>query len=356
MTPKINYISIFDNLNVAVLITDKDLNIKQLNPSAESLLEISWSQALGNSLLQYVTSLDADLKAQITSVSDAPFTMRQVKWRLHNGEIITVDYTVSAQADVSDIVVEINSLDRLLKISREESLISSQETTRNLVRSMAHEIKNPLGGIRGAAQLLSRELPDPSLEEFTNIIIEEADRLKNLVDRMLGPRTQANFEMVNIHEVLEHVATVIKVEAGTGMTIIRDYDPSIPDIPIDRDQMIQVFLNIGRNAMQALREHDGENKTIILKTRIQRQFTIGRCHFPLVCRVELTDNGPGIPENLINDIFYPMITGRAEGTGLGLAIAQNLVQQHAGLVECQSQPGNTTFTIYLPMERNHATE
>lgn len=355
MTSDIDYSSIFDNLNVAVLITDRNLKLKRINPSAESLLEISKIQALGNCLANYIISADHDLKGQITSGASSPFTMRQVKWGLHNGDSITVDYTVSVLADDDDIVIEVSPLDRLLKISREESLISSQETTRNLVRGMAHEIKNPLGGIRGAAQLLSRELPDPSLEEFTNIIIEEADRLKNLVDKMLGPRTLSQFNEMNIHEVLEHVATVLKVEAGDDMTIVRDYDPSIPELAIDRDQMIQVFLNIARNSMQALSEHGVDDKTIAFKTRIRRQFTIGRNHFPLVCRIDVTDNGPGIPKELIKDIFYPMITGRAEGTGLGLAIAQNLVQQHSGLVECDSYPGQTTFSIYLPMDRQHAT-
>jgi two-component system nitrogen regulation sensor histidine kinase GlnL len=203
--------------------------------------------------------------------------------------------------------------------------------------------------------LLERELPAEELQEFTQIIIEEVDRLRNLVDRMLGPRQLPNFEDINVHEVLERVATVIHAECGGDIRLKRDYDPSIPDFPGDKEMLIQAMLNIARNAMQALQEADlSENSSIALRTRIQRQFTIGRQYHNLVCRIDIEDNGPGIPSHIVEDIFYPMITGRAEGTGLGLAISQHLIQQHQGLIECSSHPGKTTFSIYIPLEQHHA--
>ena len=201
---------------------------------------------------------------------------------------------------------------------------------------------------------MSREFGESDLSEYTRIIIEETDRLRDLVDRMLGPRVPAERKLVNVHDVLEHVAAVIDVEAGHEVRISRDYDPSIPDLIGDRGQLIQALLNISRNALQALLESDTQKPHITLATRIQRRFTIGRRHHPLVARVIITDNGPGIPPELIGIFFFPMITGRAEGTGLGLAITQNLISQHGGLVECQSEPGKTEFILYLPLDDQYA--
>jgi two-component system nitrogen regulation sensor histidine kinase GlnL len=347
-----NYRHLIDSLNTAVVLVDNQLRIRHMNPAAEMLLAISFSQVSGTPLVHYFREgQHTGDEMQLAAEQSHNYTKRQAHWQLHTGKKLTVDYSVTPLPDSEGLTIEIHSLDRLLRISREEALISSQETTRNLVRSMAHEIKNPLGGIRGAAQLLERELHDKSLDEFTQIIISEVDRLKNLVDRMLGPRQPLKFTETNIHEVLEHVASVIKVEAGESVRLKRDYDPSIPEFPGDKEQLVQALLNIIRNAMQALQEAGlNESGEIVMRTRIQRQFTIGRTHHNLVCRVEIVDNGPGIPPELIEDIFYPMISGRAEGTGLGLAISQHLIQQHHGLIECDSRPGQTKFTIYLPLE------
>ena len=205
--------------------------------------------------------------------------------------------------------------------------------------------------------MLERELPSADLDEFTQIIISEVDRLKNLVDRMLGPSQPLQLKPTNIHEVLQHVRSVIRAEVGDVVTLKGDYDPSIPEFPGDKEQLVQAILNIVRNAVQALCENERDNtepNTIVLTTRIQRNFTIGRHHHNLVSRTDIIDNGPGIPTELIEDIFYPMITGRAEGTGLGLSISQNLIQQHFGLIECNSRPGQTVFSIYLPLEAPHA--
>ena len=220
------------------------------------------------------------------------------------------------------------------------------------MRGLAHEIKNPLGGIRGAAQLLSRELHEPSLRDYTDVIIEEADRLRNLVDRMLGSNKLPSLSMTNIHEVLERVCSLVDLESQGRITLVRDYDPSIPDVLIDREQMIQAVLNIVRNAMQALAsQNDLHLGRITLRTRTLRQFTIGHTRHRLVCKVEIIDNGPGIPPELQDTIFYPMVSGRADGTGLGLAITQNIISQHQGLIECESHPGHTVFALFLPLEQ-----
>jgi two-component system nitrogen regulation sensor histidine kinase GlnL len=215
-----------------------------------------------------------------------------------------------------------------------------------MLRGLAHEIKNPLGGLRGAAQLLARELPTKELKEYTGVIISEADRLQKLVNRILGPNKMPKKEPVSIHEVLEHVRSLLLAEAPEGIRIQRDYDPSIPDINADRDQLIQALLNIMRNAVEAM-HGDGDIK---LRTRVIRKFTIGQKQQNLVAQIQVIDNGPGIPQEILEQIFFPMVTSRAEGTGLGLAIAQSLIQQHNGIIECKSKPGRTEFSIYIPIE------
>ncbi len=353
MNSESNYKQLLDSLNTAVIVVDCKLHLQHLNPAAEMLLAVSAARVAGEPLTSYFH----ESEAAVTSLQEAchkslSYTKRRAQWQLANGEKHTVDYTVTPLGDSHTLLIEVQPLDRLLRISRDESLIAAQETTRNLVRGMAHEIKNPLGGIRGAAQLLSRELHSEELGEYTQVIIEEADRLRNLVDRMLGPNQPIKYEALNVHEVLERVAALINAEGLGGLKIIRDYDPSIPDICGDKEQLIQALLNIVRNAMQALQENppiEGVRPSITLRSRIQRHFTVGTLYHPLVCRLEVEDNGPGISDKLIEEIFYPMISGRAEGTGLGLAISQQLINQHQGLIECESAPGSTCFSIYIPM-------
>jgi two-component system nitrogen regulation sensor histidine kinase GlnL len=229
----------------------------------------------------------------------------------------------------------------------------SQEITRAVIRGLAHEIKNPLGGVRGAAQLLARQLPNEELSEYTRIIIREADRLRDLVDRLLGPNRQLDMQPLNIHEILEHVRNLIAAESDNRVTIARDYDPSLPDFSCDRAQLIQTVLNIMRNALQAAA--NPRDCEILLRTRSQRQFTVGAQVHRLACRVDIIDNGPGIPTELQPSVFAPMVTGRADGTGLGLSIAQSIIHLHGGVLECESSPGNTRFTFFLPMETQHAS-
>ncbi|WP_078084016.1 nitrogen regulation protein NR(II) [Microbulbifer mangrovi] len=345
---------LLDNLTSAVLVLDENLSLCYLNSAAEDLVAASSARSIGLPLEEVVReSRSAQQALRSALATGEKYTVRRALWLLHNLEECTVDYSVTPLTDLGLLLLEVQSMDRLLRIAREDALISAQETTRNLVRGMAHEVKNPLGGIRGAAQLLQRELVDlndDGLGEYTQIIIEEADRLRNLVDRMLGPRQPVKLLPVNVHSITERAAQLIEAECDGALIIKRDYDPSIPDIPADSEQLIQAVLNIARNAMQAIAESIGlEAGSLTIRTRVQRQFTIGRRHCPLVCRIDILDNGPGIPEEIRERIFYPMISGRAEGSGLGLSISQHIINQHRGLIKCESEPGQTEFQIYLPL-------
>jgi two-component system nitrogen regulation sensor histidine kinase GlnL len=221
-----------------------------------------------------------------------------------------------------------------------------QQASSELVRGVAHEIKNPLGGIRGAAQLLERDFPDSQHREYTRVIIREVDRLQNLVNRMLGPNRAPEKHLINVHEVVEHVRRLIEAEAR-AVTVVRDYDPSIPELEADKEQLIQAMLNLARNAMQAV----AEGGRITLRTRAKRQITIGGQRHRVVAQIDIEDDGPGIEESMQERIFYPMVTTRAEGTGLGLPIAQYLIQSHGGVIECKSRPGCTVFSIMIPFEQ-----
>ena len=237
-------------------------------------------------------------------------------------------------------------MDQQLRIAREERMLIQQQANAELLRNLAHEIRNPLGGLRGAAQLLEHELPQPSLREYTQVIIKEADRLQLLMDRLLVPHRVPKYEPTNIHEVLERVRSLLLAESPQGVAIRRDYDTSLPDLIGDREKLIQVVLNIARNAVQAMQGH-GE---IIFRTRAERQVTLARKRYRVAIKLQIIDNGPGIPEDIRDRIFYPLVTGRAEGSGLGLTLAQTFITQHHGMIECESQPGRTCFTILLPLE------
>lgn len=350
MSEQNGFSQILDSLITAVIVIDKQLCVLHINAAAEVLLCVSADQMTSRRVENCFTEAgQIPISLQQALRENQRFTKRKARWVLHDQSEITVDYSVSPNIENEHIVLEVQPLDRMLRISREEAWLSSQETSKNLVKSLAHEIKNPLGGIRGAAQLLSKELVNVGLDEYTRIIIEETDRLRNLVDRMLGPRSPAQLQDVNIHEVLEYVSSVIRLEAQGRINIIRDYDPSIPELNGDKEQLIQSILNIVRNAFEALTESQTEDGTITVLTRVQRRYTLGRRYYPLVAHISIIDNGPGICPELIEDIFFPMITGRATGSGLGLAISQNLISQHRGLIECTSEPGNTRFDIYLPL-------
>ena len=346
---------ILDNISTGVLGLDSNLKVSSLNAAGEALLKTSVGRCLGLPDVQIVLDSGEWLSSlQQVATSRSSLSRRGMDLTLLTGHESNVDLTASplTREQGEGLLVELQLVDRLLKISREEGLLHAQETTRAVIRGLAHEIKNPLGGVRGAAQLLAHQLPDEELTEYTRVIIREADRLRDLVDRLLGPHEQLQLQPLNIHEVLEHVRNLILAESDNLVTFSRDYDPSLPEVPGDRAQMIQVVLNIVRNAMQAA--PDPSTCVIELRTRSRRQFTIGTKLHRLVCQVDIIDNGPGIPPELEHAIFVPMVTGRAEGTGLGLAIAQSVINHHGGLLECENQASNTRFTIYLPMEKHDA--
>ena len=346
---------VLDNLNTGVLLIDGELSISYLNPAAESLLAVSAHRLLKSYAPQLFT--DAEPRHQVflnALKNESAFTERKVKVLLPDLREITVDYSVTplTQNEQPLLLLEMLPVDRTLRIDREEALLSANDTSRNLIRGLAHEIKNPLGGIRGASQLLALELDRSELVEYTDVIIAETDRLRELVDRLLGSPLPTQFAQLNIHEVTEHVSTLVQAETHGSLVVNKDYDPSIPDITGDREKLIQAVLNVVRNAMQALDGADkiGHGGEITLRTRILNHFTIGKKRHPMVCRLEIVDNGPGIPADISERIFYPMISGRAEGSGLGLPIAQSAIHQHQGLIECESEPGRTRFSIYLPLK------
>ncbi|MFZ5593317.1 MAG: nitrogen regulation protein NR(II) [Pseudomonadota bacterium] len=343
---------IIDGLTTAVLVFDDALRLIYVNPAGEMVFEVSARRLHGLPVQDLLPGAALVVDAMRHALeSGAPFTEHELHLTLPGGRKISVGMTITplAEEQGGELLVELVQVDRQMRITREENLLAQLQAARAVVRGLAHEIKNPLGGLRGAAQLLERELVDESLKEYTGIIIGEADRLQNLVNRILGPNTLSQKRLTNIHQVLERVRGVVLAEVPTGVPIVRDYDPSIPEFSADPDQLIQAVLNIVRNAVQAI---DGAGE-IILRTRIQRQVTIGQQRHKLAARIEVIDSGPGIAPDMVERIFYPMVTTRPEGTGLGLSIAQSLVQQHDGLIECASRPGQTTFTIVLPMEKGN---
>lgn len=346
--------SLLDNLTTAVIVLDKDLRLLYVNPAAEALLETS-DNHIHNQYIGEVLLNARHLIKSLKNVKDngVTFIARKVELVRANTTHMTVDYSASRLIYENDtyIMLELQELDRSYNISRKEMLISNHETTLGLVRGLGHEIKNPLGGIRGAAQLLAEELTDQSLTDYTNIIIEEADRLVGLIDRLTGQYKKPALQEINIHEILERVYNLVIAETRGSIEMVKDYDPSIPEIIGDLSQLIQAVLNIMRNAMQSLTEAvpKVENPKIILRTRTLNHVTIGSVMHKLIARIEIIDNGPGINPDISETIFYPLISGRASGSGLGLSLSQNILKNHNGLIECESQQGRTSFTISLPL-------
>lgn len=350
---------LLDHLKTGVVLLDSNLRLLYINIAAEALFEMSDKKAKHLFIGDILINAEEDIgEMQTAMVKNTSFTKRKAELQLPNDKSIFVDYTLSpfefegeAQA-----LLEISSLGHSQRISREESLHSAHATTRELVRGLAHEIKNPLGGIRGAAQLLAQEAASGELTDYTNVIIEEVDRLRNLVDRLVGSRKPLELKETNIHEVLEHVRSLVKAEvSGNRIKIGYDYDPSIPAIVADSEQLIQAILNLVRNASQSLSSPDVDHELgeILLRSRIVRNVTIGTKFYRLAAGIEVIDNGPGIPQDMMDAIFYPMISGRPDGSGLGLPIAHGIINQHKGMIECESKPGKTKFTVVIPLGNHH---
>ncbi len=340
--------AVSDALSTAVVVLDKSLNIQHMNAAAENLFGQSRARVINKSYDFLLNAEMVDEHLQAVLKTNEPQTLRECYLKGKYQEAITLDCVANPllkTGKLHGIVLELHRKDYQLRISREEQLLSQQQATQMLVRGMAHEIKNPLGGIRGAAQLLESELESDELKEYTNIIISEADRLKTLVDRMLGSPQPVKNEVVNIHEVLERVRKLVLADIPEGVELRFDYDPSIPDLNADRDNLIQLVFNIVGNAIKAV----GDSGNILFKTRVLRNFTINQQKHRLALRLEIIDNGQGVPDDIRDKLFFPMISGSAKGTGLGLSIAQSLANRHHGVIEFQSQVGETCFTLLLPI-------
>jgi len=347
---------IVDQLSTTVMAFDGDLELVAINDAGERLMSSTSAHLLGMPLQELIGGSPDFMRAvRRVQREGQPFTERNMVLTTSGVGEILVDCTVSPwrSRDVDDraLLVELNNIDRHQLIRTEESMQVQTSITSALIRGLAHEVKNPLGGIRGAAQLLERELDDSALHEYTQVIIEEADRLRKLVDRMLGPREESVRTEVNVHSVLERVRQITAAEAVADVHIERDYDPSCPTVFVDHDQLVQACLNVVRNAIQAVSEKGG---TVTLRTRVERMFTIGTETHRLVVRIEVIDDGPGIARDLRNSIFFPMVSGRPNGSGLGLPLAQTLIRRQGGLIGFTSEPGHTNFTIWLPVTQPHA--
>ena len=348
--PTISARKILDYISDSIICLDESLVIKQVNATAQVFFDTSDSVLVGrpiaslfdpkaeNSLLQ---SLHKCLREQ------HQITEHQARLHLANGKVLSTDYTVHPvqEIDAHTLLLEIQPIDRHLEIARDSQRVAQQIASQQPVRGMAHEIRNPLGGIRGAAQLLDSEIDDPALKEYTAVIIREVDRLQHLLNDMLGPNRRIEKTSINILEVLEHVANLIQAEYAE-IEIVRDYDPSIPDLMADKDQLIQSFLNIGRNGAQAM---DGKGE-LVFRTRINRQQTIGNRRYRHVIEATVIDHGPGIDPSVQENIFLPMVTSKPEGSGLGLPIAQQIIFGHGGLIQCSREGDRTLFTTFLPLE------
>lgn len=346
---------VVSHLNSAILVSDSNLAICFANPKAESLLAISARKLISMQFGHLFKHISFDLTRLPRCLSDhQSFTDAEVQMMTFDGARHQAEVTVTPFIDQNQqfLLYEIRQIDQLNKINQDSWYQSQLLASRDLIRGLAHEIKNPLGGIRGAAQILDMMVEDAELKECSQVIIEQSDRLRTLVDRLLGPNKLPQHKIQNIHQTLESVRLLLEKESGHQVEFIRDYDPSIPDFEYDDDQLQQVFLNIARNALQALERRTDAQITFI--TRIASKQTINKRKHKLVTVVKIVDNGPGIPESIRDTLFYPMVTAKNNGTGLGLSIAQTLTNYHGGKIECNSFAGFTEFTIYLPINQpNH---
>lgn len=349
-----SHLAALDLLASAVLLINADGQITYANAAAENLLESSVKSMQGQTLYSLFVNAEELVHLCAQALAHKYADLRQ-ELMLERGsrEPLHVHSIVSAAGD-NGIVVELRENVQQLKLDREERILDQSQVNKELVRNLAHEIKNPLGGIRGAAQLLEMELTSnhlSGLKEYTQVIIKEADRLQTLVDRLLAPHRRPHIVGdVNIHEVCERVRSLMLAEFPSGLSIRRDYDASIPEFRGDKEQLIQTVLNIAHNAAQALAEQIAEGSAeIVFKTRVARQVTLAKVRYGLALDLHIIDNGPGIPPQIRDRIFYPLVSGREGGSGLGLTLAQTFVQQHLGVIECESRPGLTDFRILLPL-------
>jgi two-component system nitrogen regulation sensor histidine kinase GlnL len=341
-------------LATAVVVLDERFVVRYANQAAENLLDTAAKSLIGQAFLPLFAE-DAALEKALAEalVTHWDYSAQNVTYARPGREPLPLSCT-QTRIDVADtpLLVELRPIEQQLRLAREERLIGEQQANRELIRNLAHEIKNPLGGLRGSAQLLERELDRAELREYTQVIIKEADRLQSLMDRLLTPHRAPRVAALGIHEVLERVRSLVLAEFSTGIRIVRDYDPSLPDLIGDKEQLIQAVLNVVRNAAQALAcagAQAGKEGTITLRTRAVRQVTLLRQRHKLALELQVIDDGPGVPEDIRERIFNPLVSGRDGGSGLGLSLAQTFVHYHRGVIECDSRPGRTVFRILLPL-------
>ncbi len=323
-----------------------------VNAALEDALGSSRHNIEGQSLQDFFTDPQALTDALVGAGSNVYSALRyDAALKRVNQESLPVHVVLAQSDQPGEIIVELLPLEQQARQDREERLLEQAQTNKELIRNLAHEIKNPLGGIRGAAQLLEMEMESRELKEYTQVIIHEADRLQTLVDRLLAPHRRPHVVGdVNIHEVCERVRSLILAEFPNGLRVRRDYDISIPEFRGDREQLIQAVLNIAHNACQVLSDQMAQDTAeLIFRTRVARQVTFGKQRYRLALELHVIDNGPGVPDAIKDRIFYPLVSGREGGSGLGLTLAQTFVQQHHGLIECDSVPGRTDFKILIPL-------
>jgi two-component system nitrogen regulation sensor histidine kinase GlnL len=333
-----------DLLATAVVVLDDEFVVRYANPAAENLLTTGAKSLIGQPFLAFFAERPALERAlEEARITHWDYSSQNVTYTRAGRAEVPLSCTVTRiDAFGLALLAELRPIEHELRQAREEKLASEQQASRELIRNLAHEIKNPLGGLRGSAQLLERELSQPELREYTQVIIQEADRLQALMDRMLTPHRTPRVEALGIHEVLERVRQLVQAEFP-HTRLERDYDPSLPEMQGDREQLIQAVLNIVRNAAQA----GGAN--VLLRTRALRQVTILRHRHKLALELQVIDDGPGVAEEIQDRIFNPLVSGREGGTGLGLSLAQTFVQYHQGVIEFESRPGRTIFRILLPL-------
>ncbi|WP_392561316.1 nitrogen regulation protein NR(II) [Orbus sturtevantii] len=340
--------AILNSVLTNILLLDNRLNVIYANLAAQQLLAQSTKKLYGSYFPDFLNYFSIDISLMNTALSQGQgFTDNEINIVI-NEQLYVLSLTAQ-QFNNDSILIEMTPLNNHKRLSQEQIQQAQQTAARELVRGLAHEIKNPLGGLRGAAQLLSKELPQNELQDYTKLIIEQADRLRNLVDRLLGPQQILLQKVANVHQAIERIYELLKFEKLEHIKIIRDYDPSLPELFHDPEQIEQVILNIIRNALQAL--DDQSDGKIIIKTRTASQVTIHGSRYRLCAKIDIEDNGPGIPMPLQDTIFYPMVSGNGNGSGLGLSIARNIIDQHNGKIEFYSWPGHTLFSIYLPIRQ-----
>jgi two-component system, NtrC family, nitrogen regulation sensor histidine kinase GlnL len=344
--PDFPYLTL-EYLATAIILLDDESRIAYINPAAEHLFDLNDKILHGLPLQQVFTHTEQLANAMQQAVhNNASYIEHDLTLGTHaHGKLHLHCAASPLQFTRRYLLLEFHAMDRPLKLAREEQMLDQTQANRLLLRNLAHEIKNPLGGIRGAAQLLEQELEKPALREYTQVIVQEADRLRSLMEKLLAPQNASHYSALNIHEVLERVRSVVLAEIPEDLKIKRDYDISLPALVGDKEQLIQVMLNIVRNAAQAM---EGKG-LIVLRTRIARQVTLIKQRHRLAVMVQIIDNGPGIPQELKDKIFYPLVSGHADGHGLGLTLAQDYVSQHHGTIEFDSEPGRTCFTVMLPV-------